>query len=141
MLRARGKYDCRGFTYLWVLFLVGAVSVALAAAGEQWVNNAAREQRSELQWVGMQYRNAIASYYESSPGAAKQYPPSLEDLLEDRRFVVPRRHLRRLYPDPGTRSRDWELLRAPDGGIMGVYRRASRALREARFVYVPEVAN
>jgi len=32
-----------------------------------------------------------------------------------------RRHLRRLYPDPITNSAERGLVKAPDGGVMGVY--------------------
>jgi len=34
---------------------------------------------------------------------------------------VPVRHLRRLYRDPMSASTEWGVLRAPDGGIMGVH--------------------
>ena len=56
-----------------------------------------------------------------SPGAVKQFPPSLEALLEDRRLVGTHRHLRRIYPDPINPSQPWGLLRGPDGRIRGVF--------------------
>jgi hypothetical protein len=44
----------------------------------------------------------------------------LQDLLEDRRFVTMRRHLRQVYVNPMSGQADWEMLVAPDGGIKGV---------------------
>jgi hypothetical protein len=49
------------------------------------------------------------------------FPPTLEALLEDRRFPVPQRHLRRLYIDPMTGNSRWGLVKLPDGRITGVY--------------------
>ena len=51
----------------------------------------------------------------------KRFPQKLEELLEDKRHPMPRRHLRRIYPDPVTGKREWGLIEAPQGGIMGVY--------------------
>ena len=35
-------------------------------------------------FIGEQFRLAIGSYYENSPGMPKRYPPSLEKLLAGR---------------------------------------------------------
>ncbi len=118
-----------GFTYLMLLFAVAAMGLTLSGAGRVWQTMAQREREAELLFVGHQYRQAIARYHEESPGAARQYPLQLEDLLEDRRFPVPRRHLRQIYPDPMTGAADWVLLRQ-DGRIVGLHSRsASAALR------------
>jgi hypothetical protein len=47
-------------------------------------------------------------------------PASLADLLEDDRYPVPVRHLRRLYSDPITGSAEWGALRVGER-IAGVY--------------------
>ena len=54
---------------------------------------------------------------------------------------MPRRHLRKLYNDPITGRPDWEIIRAGDGGIIGVnsastkapIKRANFAPRDAEF--------
>ncbi len=109
-----------GFTYLGVLFLIVLMGSALATAGEVWSTIGQRQRERELLWVGTQYAQALRSYYRSSPGLA-QYPVELADLLEDKRFPAPQRHLRRLYPDPLTNSLDWGLVHSVDGRITGVY--------------------
>jgi hypothetical protein len=47
-------------------------------------------------------------------------PTQLEDLLEDKRYPMPVRYLRRLYPDPITGETDWGLVKAGTR-IAGVY--------------------
>lgn len=115
-----------GFTYLGVLFLIAVGSMALAATGTLWSTSVQRERERQLLWVGGQYAQALRSFYRSSPGLA-QYPRELAELVEDNRFPDPRRHIRRLYPDPVTHSDDWGLLRDLDGRITGVYSRSVQA--------------
>jgi type II secretory pathway pseudopilin PulG len=81
--------------------------VLLAATGwtvSQWSQRASderqRENEAELLWVGGQYRQAIESYYNGTPVGVKVLPTKLDELIEDKRFPQPRRHLRRLYTDP-----------------------------------------
>ncbi|MEW5893712.1 MAG: type II secretion system protein [Pseudomonadota bacterium] len=111
----------QGFTLVAILFAVAIAGTALALLGTVWHTQVKREKEAELLFVGDQYRRAIASYYQRGPGGVKHYPRKLEDLLEDRRFPTRVRHLRRLYPDPITGKAEWGLVRAPDGGIRGVY--------------------
>ena len=110
----------RGFTYLALLLAVAVLGIGLAAVGELWSTVAQREKEAELLFAGGEFRRAIRSYYTTSPGA-QRYPQRLEELLEDKRFPFVRRHLRRLYRDPMTGKRDWGLVQAPEGGIMGVH--------------------
>jgi hypothetical protein len=98
------------------------MGAGLAAYGQIYSHQAQREKEAELLFVGNQFRQAIAAYYERTPGAVKRYPQKLEELLEDNRFPVAQRHLRRIYADPITGQREWGLVRAPEGGgIMGVF--------------------
>lgn len=110
----------RGFGYLLTLFALAALGFLLAGAGQVWHTAAQREKEAELLFVGNQFRQALASYHERTPGAAKQYPEKLEDLLEDKRFPAPRRHLRKLYRDPMTGSAEWGLVKS-GGRIVGVH--------------------
>ena len=111
----------RGFIYVWVLALIATLAVGLAAIGPLWSQETKREREDELLRVGKLYAEAIARYYRLSPGSVKRYPPSLEVLVLDTRFVGTVRHLRMLYADPVAAGAAWGLLRAPDGGIRGVY--------------------
>lgn len=118
--RFRGGQE-RGFTYVWVMAWVAVLGIGLAAIGPLWRDEVKREREQELLRIGQLYAQAIASYYKASPGSEKRYPPSLDALLLDTRFVGTFRHLRRLYPDPLQPARAWGLVRAPDGGVQGVY--------------------
>jgi type II secretory pathway pseudopilin PulG len=108
----------RGFTYLTVLFMVAILAGGLALIGEVWHTSAAREKEAELLFAGHQYRKAIERYYLSGP--QRQYPRALDDLLKDPRRPGTERYLRRLYPDPVTNA-PFVLVKAPDGGILGVH--------------------
>ncbi len=114
----------RGFTYLTALFFVALLATGLALAGEVWETSARREKEAELLFVGNQYRNAIRLYYESTPGGVKRYPRTLEELLSDSRSPAVRRHIRKLYPDP-LGGKEWGVVKAPDGGVGGVYSQSS----------------
>ena len=122
----------QGFTYLAVLILAATMGAVLAAFGELASHAAQREKERELLFVGHQFRQAIASYHRKE----QRYPKSLGDLLEDKRYPMPVRHLRRIYPDPVTGSTDWGLVEAPAGGIMGVYSKSDEApVKSGGFAY------
>lgn len=119
-----------GFTYLTILFIVAIMGVGLALVGEVWHTAAMREREAELLYAGNQYRIAIKRYYLAGP---QQYPRSLSDLLKDPRKPGIERYLRRLYPDPVT-GEAWEVVKAPDGGVMGVHSLSKdKPLKTARF--------
>jgi len=112
---------CRGYTYIGLLIIVMLTGFALAQAGTTWSEKVRRSREQELLKIGDKLRIAIGQYYENSPSTIKQFPQSLGDLLFDKRFPTPKRYLREVYIDPFTGRRDWGMLIASDGGIMGVY--------------------
>ena len=122
---------CGGFTYIGVLFVVAIMGTGLALLGQMWQTAALREKESELLYVGNQYRLAIERYVRSGGGL---YPRTLQDLIKDPRSIAPRRHLRQLYPDPITGTSEWAIVKAPDGGILGVHSRSeAEPLKTANF--------
>lgn len=124
--RVRCLTPISGFTYIGLLIALAVTGAAVVAVGEIASTAAQRDRENELLFVGSEIRRAIGSYYERSPGGAKRYPQSLEELLEDKRHPVPQRYLRRIYPDPMTGKPDWGLIEAPGGGIMGVHSLSER---------------
>jgi type II secretory pathway pseudopilin PulG len=109
-----------GFTYIGLLFAIAILGITLAAVGVVWSTQIRRDKEMELLYAGDQIRDAIGHYR----AAGGQYPQALTDLLQDNRTPVPRHFLRRLYLDPMTNSSDWELIMAPEGGILGVASRS-----------------
>jgi type II secretory pathway pseudopilin PulG len=109
-----------GGAYLLMLFVLALVGLAAAEACVIWSTKRQREREAELLAIGSEFERAIQSYYESSPGLIKSYPPRLDELLKDNRFLYPKRHLRQIYTDPMTGERDWTLVHVPQGGVMGV---------------------
>lgn len=118
--------DNRGFAYLTVIFMAAVIGITLGMAGQVWSTASTRAKEEELIFRGDQIRKAVGRYYEESPGA-KAYPKSLEELVNDKRWPVTKRHLRKIYIDPMTGKADWESIKAPDGGIMGVRSKSTKA--------------
>ncbi|OHC67883.1 MAG: type II secretion system pseudopilin PulG [Rhodocyclales bacterium RIFCSPLOWO2_02_FULL_63_24] len=161
MARPSGISSCSGeggFTYLGLLFAVALAGIVLAATGVLWSTERQREKERELLAVGEEFRRAIGTYYERSPGTVKRYPAKLDDLTKDNRFITVQRHLRQVYRDPMTGTADWGAIAAPEGGIMGVHSLSTvtpikqgnfpprfgefegkRSMAEWRFVYRPVV--
>ncbi len=112
------------------MIVIAVMGAGLAAYGELASRAAQHEKETELLFRGNQYRQAIESYFK----AQRTFPKALADLVEDRRFPAPVRHLRRLYPDPMTGEPEWALIEAPGGGIMGVHSKSESApLRTGNF--------
>lgn len=95
--------------------------IGLMAAVDVWTLTRQREREQQLLFVGDQYRQAIQRYWFAAPaGSPRMLPSSLEALLEDDRYPMPVRHLRRLYPDPITGKSEWGIVNQGER-IAGVY--------------------
>ena len=114
MRRALGTQS--GYTFIGLLVSVVILGLMLTIVARVWSTTEQREREAQLLWIGHAYRMAISSYV----SMGHQYPLTLEVLLTDDRFPVPKRHLRQLYADPMTAKADWTLIMNPGGGIMGV---------------------
>lgn len=128
-----------GFTYLTILFAIAVAGIVLANTGIDWSQANQREKERQLLFVGNQYRQAIVLYYERTPGAVKRYPAKLEDLLTDNRYNPPQHYLRQLYRDPIQNQKQWGIVTAPGGGIMGVHSLSDAApIKTANFGYADQ---
>jgi type II secretory pathway pseudopilin PulG len=120
--RHRRRPRDSGVILMALLLGLALGGIALMAAVDVWWMTRQREREQQLLFVGNQYRLAIRRYYYGAPaGTPRVLPPSLESLLEDDRYPMPVRYLRRMYPDPITGKPEWGTLL--DGGdrITGVY--------------------
>jgi type II secretory pathway pseudopilin PulG len=125
-----------GFTLLGLLFLVAVIGVSMAALGTVWQTASQREKERDLLFAGDQYRRAIESFWNMPlpAGTPRRLPKNFDELIEDPRFQQTVRHLRRVYPDPMTRSVEWGVVKGPDGGIAGVYSLSEgKPFRKANF--------
>ncbi len=85
----------------------------MAGTGQVWQAKSQREKEAELLYIGEEFRKAITSYYNTGP---KQYPESLEDLLQDKRTPAIKRHLRKIYTDPITNAAEWGIVEESSPG-------------------------
>ncbi|CEN56285.1 conserved protein of unknown function [Candidatus Methylopumilus turicensis] len=115
-----------GFTYIGLLLFIAITGLGLSVAGMSWQYQVRAEKEKQLLFVGAEFRNAINSYYASSPTVAKVYPASLNDLLLDKRMPNIKRHLRKIYLDPMTGKADWGFV-TQQGRIVGIYSRSTLA--------------
>lgn len=97
----------QGFVYLWALYTVALAGIAMAAAAHVWQAKSLREKEAELMFIGEQFRLAIKSYQSTG---TKQFPKTLEDLVEDKRTPNVVRHLRKIYVDPITNTTEWGIV-------------------------------
>jgi type II secretory pathway pseudopilin PulG len=120
-------YQQAGFTYLAALLLVAIMGAVLGATATVWHTMNRRDKEQDLLFIGHEFRKAIRLYYDRSPGGARQYPKTLEDLLLDKRQTGVVRYLRRVYADPLTGKKEWGIVKGPGDTIMGVYSLAEGA--------------
>lgn len=110
----------RGYTYLLVLFTVAVLGLFAAQAGVVWQLAAQREREAELLFIGVEMARAISSYAAETPAGTAKWPTGLDQLVEDRRYPTPRRHLRRIYRDPFSGVAEWGLV-IESGAIVGIH--------------------
>lgn len=153
--RMQSGNACGGFSYLGLLCLIALASVGMSVVGIVWQIEAQREKEQMLLFVGDEYRRAIQSYAEATPAGHPQYPETLEALVKDARYPYIKRHLRRLYSDPMTGSKEWGLVKIQNR-ISGVFSLSDKApikksgfpeiyetfavasdYRDWKFIYVP----
>lgn len=110
-----------GFSYLWLLLLVGLMGLGLSVASDIYSTVAKREREKELMAIGRQFQEAIRRYREfRTDGARREYPASLDDLLLDPRSPGKLRHLRKVFVDPMTRKAEWGLV-LKGGRVVGIH--------------------
>ena len=93
------SFNQRGFTLAGALALIAVMSILLALAVPLWSRVKLRDNEEELIFRGKEYVEAITRYQQRF-GA---YPPDLE-TLQKLKFI------RRLYPDPMTKSGKWKVI-------------------------------
>ena len=122
----------RGITYLFLMFAIVLIGITTTAAAKQWKAMIQRELEADLLMKGIEIQNALAQYSATKKAGrvmpGEVYPQSLAELTR-----LPKPFLRKVYFDPMTHG-EWEYVRAPNGGIMGV-RSKSKAVpfRKAEF--------
>jgi len=130
-----GRHAQGGFTYLGLIvfvFIIGLVGAATLKV-EALLRRAQLER--ELLETGAQFSAALDSYAAATPRGQPRAPLSLDDLLRDKRFPNPRRHLRKVFIDPVTGKPEWGLVRAGEAGpILGVHSLSQATpLKQANF--------
>jgi type II secretory pathway pseudopilin PulG len=132
-----------GFVYIALLIGLTIISIGLGATSEVWTQSRQREKEEELLFIGNQFRLAITRFYQQSPPAARRFPLTLEELVDDNRAPdKPAHYLRRLYTDPMTGDTKWGEVRLASGQLVGVYSQSNStpfkvhgfALRDMDFV-------
>jgi hypothetical protein len=112
------KRQERGFSYLMVMIAITVMGLAMTVAARQWKTMVQRELEADLLAKGIEIQMALALYSASAKAGrvlpGEVYPQTLAELTRP-----PRPFLRKVYLDP-VGPGEWELLRAPTGGIMGV---------------------
>ncbi len=109
-----------GFSYMGILMLILIAGIGMASASLIEHTQLQRMKEQQLLFRGNAIRKAISSYYNSNPSGIKEYPPSIEALLLDKRQSGLKRHLRRNYLDPISQKHQWILV-MQNNKLIGVY--------------------
>jgi len=108
----------RGVTYLFLMFAIVLIGLSTTVAAKQWKAMVQRELEADLLSKGIEIQSALALYSATMKAGrvtpAEVYPQSLAELTR-----LPKPFLRKAYADPMSHG-DWEYVRSPTGGIMGV---------------------
>ena len=121
MQTGNARLHSQGFVYIALLIGLAMVGMGLGATAEVWTQTRQREKEVELLFAGDQIRQAITHYYLLSPPAARRFPNSLDELVDDNRTPgTPLHHLRKIYADPMDAGA-WGEIRLAGGQLVGVY--------------------
>jgi len=122
----------RGVTYLMLMCAIVLIGVVTSVAAKQWKMMVQRELEADLLARGIEIQQALELYSTTMkagrvmPGGV--YPQSLADLTR-----LPKPFLRKVYFDPMGHG-EWDYLRSPTGGIMGVRSRSkAKPIRQHDF--------
>ena len=112
----------QGFTYASLVMLIAVMSLAAACAFKAGALLQRRAAEAALLEVGAAFSEALNSYAEATPRGQSRTPRTLQELVRDPRYPMPRRHLRKVFIDPLTGNDQWGLVELDTGpGIVGVY--------------------
>ena len=125
----------RGFSYVMLMIAIVVMGIVMSAAARQWKVMVQRELEADLLAKGIEIQNALALYSASMKAGrvmpGEVYPQTLADLTR-----LPKPFLRKVYGDPVGHG-EWEVVRAPTGGIMGVRSKSkSKPIRRQNFPLV-----
>lgn len=124
-----------GFSYVMLMVAIVVMGVAMSVAARQWKTMTQRELEADLLAKGIEIQNALALYSATKKAGrvmpGEVYPQTLAELTKQ-----PKPFLRKVYLDPVGRA-EWDLLRAPTGGIMGVRSKSrSKPIKQRAFPLV-----
>jgi type II secretory pathway pseudopilin PulG len=93
------KLNERGFTLAGALTILAIIAIFWALTLPLWARIKQRDNEEELIFRGNEYIEAIGRYHQKYG----TYPPDLETLQK-------LKYIRKLYPDPMTKSGKWKVL-------------------------------
>jgi hypothetical protein len=131
-----GLRNEQGATYLMLMCAIVLIGIVTSMAAKQWKMMVQRELEADLLARGIEIQQALALYSTAMKAGrvmpGEVYPQSLADLTR-----LPKPFLRKVYLDPMGHG-EWDYLRSPTGGIMGVKSRSkAKPIRQHEFP--PEV--
>lgn len=112
-----------GYAYLFLLYLLVVLSLSGLAMATLVHYERVRSDEQELLRIGNEFRAALKSYHQAS--VPRVFPASIDDLIADERNGKTRRHLRKRYFDPITRTQEWGVV-IRQGRIVAVHSLSGR---------------
>jgi len=115
-----------------LMMAIVLMGIGITVAARQWKTMVQRELEADLLAKGIEIQSALALYSASMKAGrvmpGEVYPHTLADLTRQ-----PKPFLRKVYLDPLGHG-DFEIVRAPTGGIMGVRSKSKgKPIKEREF--------
>lgn len=115
-----------------VMMAITVIGLSMTMAARQWKAIVQRELEADLLAKGIEIQTALTLYSAHAKAGrvmpGEVYPQTLVELTRP-----PKPFLRKVYFDPVGRG-EWQLIRAPTGGIMGVRSKSrQRPIKQGNF--------
>ena len=103
----------------WIALLVAALVIAFLLGTSGFQTYWSKERR--LIAAAYEIVTALKAYRDASPGTAKEFPLTLDDLKRDPRMLADKGYLTTLPVDPIAQTQQWGVVRNKNDQVIGVH--------------------
>ena len=103
----------------WIALLIAALVIGFLLGTSGFQTYWSKERR--LIAAADEIVTALKAYRDASPGTAKEFPLTLDDLKRDPRMLADKGYLTTLPVDPIAQTQQWGVVRNKNDQVIGVH--------------------